>query len=240
MNIENCMIEGLKSASLDFTNNYQKVDLDYLNSKFRHNDEDNFLHSKGITFREKVESLYVTGTELYCYPELAAKLREVTDYPILKRMYPLDKTLKGIAFIRNFAYRIEEAYQDFQATLSATNKQVNALFNLYGAKRYAPVITEHSHDIMGPDYLTISGVKWQLRERNYDLYDEPMHTIDLYRLLNVKYGELYAICFEEFKPNSSYLALRLRKTCQHKGHVVWYDLNTGAKIDKPKKTTAAR
>jgi len=92
---------------------------DFLNG-FNHHDTQNtdcFIHRKGITFQEYVGRQFITGNELVYYPKLAEKLREMTDYPVLKRCYEVDQTITGLAFLKYFYDHSMEHLKNFQIEL---------------------------------------------------------------------------------------------------------------------------
>jgi len=53
-------------------------------------DTDRCIHRECIPFQKHVGRQLMSGNALLYYPELTKKLREIADYPILKRCYPVD------------------------------------------------------------------------------------------------------------------------------------------------------
>lgn len=228
-----------------FFKHYQALDFHQLSRGNYHyaDNTDYFMHHEGITFQDHVARQLMTGNELLYYPQLAKKLREIKDYPILKRSYAVDKTLKGLEFLKYFYLYSEEQFNNFHLELEQLSNQVHQFIEAHGQERHLPLID--SLDLVklpgcnGKYYLEsqaliVHGVKWPVNQKPRN---KPNHCereteyLDLHRLLNIS-PELEYLYLEDFVANTPFIQIRLAKTWQHKGHTKWYNLDTCQLVSK--------
>lgn len=229
----------------DFFNHHERLNFFDLLSGFSGSTEntDYFLHHKGITFRDHVGRQFMTGNELLYYPELAKKLREISDYPILKRCYKVDSTIRGLEFLKYFYQYSDECLKAFQIEHEQLSNQVDTLIDLHGQKRYLPLIDRlelvkiprYNHeDYLESQALILSeGVKWRVNEKSRNKPKNLKETeyLDLHRLFNIS-PEVEYLYLEDFVEGTPFIQVRLVKTWKHKGHIKWYSLDTCQSVSK--------
>lgn len=225
----------------DFSRNHKSLNFSELLPKFSSylENTDYFLHREGITFRDHVGRQLMTGNELLYYPELAKKVREIADYPMLKRSHKVDKTINGLGFLRYFYQYADMQFKNFEVELEQLSKQVDELIDLYGQERYLPLINNiefartpkcnGSYSIaIGSQAIIINNVKWPVSNKKWE---EPKNCLretdylNLHRFLNISY-EIKYIYLENFIADTPFIQVRIVKTSEHKGHTAWYNLDT--------------
>jgi len=205
---------------------YSKIDFWALWRGNRH-DTDSTISRDGLTFMDYVGKLYLTGTDLLYYPALTQHLRTVKEYPTLTRVYPVDGKIQGMAFIEYFFDYALKSFEAFRAELREASSQVDNLIHLYGRDRQIPLIDSIEADDRYPNKcytkVIINGVTWHIG----DAYSSWKITeyINLYKFFSISI-DYTCVELEDALPGTPFLALRLRKTYKHKGHVIWYNLNT--------------
>ena len=161
-------------------------------------------------------------------------MREVKKYPVLKRTYKVDGNINGMGFIEYFYELMKESFNSFMAELTLASSQVDHLIHKYGMKRKVPIINRIDVDHVSSYYqrkkLVINGITWHLKQ---DCHQELKITeyFDLKSALNIS-PDIYRVSLEDAAIGTSFIAVRIAKTWQHKGHVNWYDLKTLKKVSR--------
>jgi hypothetical protein len=204
---------------------------DFSNLCYGKNREGNFLdYNKGITFEDKVGDIVVTGNELLYYPALAHKMRNLNEYPTLKRTYAVDKDIQGIAFIEYFYNHVKKHFDAFQEELATASSFAHNLIDKYGARREIPIVTRIEVEPVNNSYyqrkkLLINNISWHIESCPRDEFKVTEY-VDLRKLFDIPY-EIQSIKLEDAILGTSLIALRLTKSpYKHKGRIYWYDLNT--------------
>jgi hypothetical protein len=209
--------------------NWKNINYDSL-----HAVANDFLDRHGLTFEDYAGCMNLAGNELYRYPELARVLQELSDYPIFRRTYEINRTLNGKAFIKYFYKTYNRCYRDFKTELASTSGRINNLIHLYGEQRRKPIINDIDKKEMPQkeiiDYLTINGVKWFVSFYK-NPYQKQVECMDLCSLLAIEAGYCDLIV-EEAIINTPFIAIRLKKDYRQKGHINWYSLDTKEKVSK--------
>ncbi|MEM2161112.1 MAG: hypothetical protein QXN55_09185 [Candidatus Nitrosotenuis sp.] len=233
--IRHCLIEEAKDVYKESLGhpNYKDIDFHSLRSSSYHTEE-GFINYNGLTFNDYVGCQYLTGNELLYYPELAKKIREIKDYPILKRSYAVDCKITGKLFFEYFLRYAIDCYQLFQTDLIEASKEVNNLIHLYGEERHTPIIDAILIESGSEGYyhrkkLLINGVVWELDGRS-DL--KITEYINFYSLLNIPAADVRYVQLEDAVLGTPFIAVRIRKSWKHKGHVQWYNLDTLKQVSK--------
>lgn len=191
-------------------------------------DTNGSISSAGLTFTDYVGKLYLTGTDLLDYPELTKHLRTVKAYPTLTRVYPVDKTIEGIAFIKYFGEYTLKSFEEFHSDVLKASRKVDNLIDLYGQTRQIPIINaigvNEDYPGLGYTKITINGINWHI-DNNWHSPHNVIEYVNLRKVFSISWDYNH-IKIEDALVGTSFLALRLRQTYQHKGQVVWYDLST--------------
>lgn len=224
------MIQASEEAYTSYKS-YKRVDFNALcegaQGDYGHG---NFISHQGLTFMDVVGRLYLTGNDLLYYPELAVKLRDIQEYPMLERVYPVNPDIKGMGFIKYFYRHVLESFKAFDADLAKASQEVNTVLNVYGMKRKVPIIdrveVENTQKPFGYRKLVINGVDWYLD--NAHSARRSTERIDLEQLLNIP-REFERVEFEGVAAGTPFLALRLGKTWKHRGRVNWYSLDSATR-----------
>jgi len=225
------MIEEKIAFPIYSISNYQNIDLWQLSYAYNHSE--GFIKQDSLYFEAQVGFLNLTGNELFYYPLLAKTLREVNDYPRLKRKYDAPKALramKGIDFLLAFVEFVKKCNDAFENERTLLSTKVNNLIQLYGAEKTPIIINQlikkENDSIKG---IEINGVAFEFYYAYSSPEQNPVSYITLSRLMagDVKeQGKDQKVHIEDVIAGTSYMAVRYRKSYQHAGHVVWYDLNT--------------
>lgn len=206
---------------------------DMYNTGFSNNERD-FLSREGITFEDYVGCMNLTGNDLYCYPTLAKALRELSEYPLLARSYAVNYSIQGKSFLKYFYKLYHKSYWNFKQELAQASSKANNLIYLYGQHRQKPIINAvKKYDVYQGkmiDYITINGVEWYVNApRNYD-DKKQTERLDLKALFSIE--NEYSALVEAVTINTPFIGIRLKKNYKQKGHVVWFSLDTKAKVSK--------
>ena len=219
-----------------FYKNFNEIDFSGL--KNNHYYDRHFISSEGIQFEDHIDNHYYTAAQLVFYPELALKLRELKDddYPTLKRTYKIDENLKGMEFIEHFYETTKKSYAIFLKVYEEACTEMNALLKKYGRKRQTPIITAFEKNAEG--HCSSRSCSVFINDVRWEMGDSPAGTkiteyLNMRYFLNVSH-EYEMLKIADVKIGSPFLALRLGKTWRHKGHVQWFDLDTGQPVSKSK------
>lgn len=212
--------------------NYASIDFDYFYYTYSRNDT-GFLNQNGITFTDYVGLYYFTSNDLLYYPMLAEKIRTVKEYPTLTSTYAVDRQMKGMAFVADFYYRMQKAFEAFQAELKEASWEVDRLIGLYGEERKIPIIESMEiHDPcprMVDEKLMINGITWYIELGYAGESRDIRESINLRKLLGIP-RDFLQVRLVDIVPGTPLLALRIGKTWGHKGQVIWYNLDTRQKM----------
>lgn len=234
MNIRQQLIEGQEPHGSKISN-YQDISAYDLARGFDYKDDD-FISSKRIKFRERVIPQYFRGEQLFYYPELTNALRNLPQevYPYIIREYPfLSDGLKGLMLFRELMHTIEKSHLAFQSELRPLREEVNRLIARYGNNRYYPIIDaihgeepRFAHQTKYYSNVTINGVAWGFAFDGYEKEELALKEISWHSLLQFKYGLYKSIEIADAKIGTPFIALRHRMEYNHKGHIIWYNLDT--------------
>jgi len=174
------------------------------------------IHRECIPFQKPVGRQLMSGNALLYYPELTKKLREMADYPILKRCYPVDEKLNSFD---QYLYQ-HTCHRAFKTELNQASLQVNQFIDTYGQQRVVPILN-NEHYKEGP--LVIHGIEWLIQSQFRLL--NPIRCINLHQLLIVPHW-VNLLSIEAIKTDTPFIAVRIRENWKHEGHVKWYSLDT--------------
>lgn len=209
--------------SKHYSGHYSKIDYQNFSTNTYHLQND-LLQDGHVCFVDYLGYQYLSNQALISYPSLTMALRQLKDYPTFSKQYPVDKSFKGMNFIRYFLNFLIESEQDFQAEIAQHHATVNNLIQLYGHERVTPVIDSVSttHGL----WLKISGVTWQMLYRYKNNHTSHIHHINIDEAFNPYNAFKNFRLLEAFIPGTPYLAFRVAKACKHRGRLTWYSLET--------------
>lgn len=165
-------------------------------------------------------------TLLY-YPELAKKLRNLDDYPILKRSYAVDKTIQGLAFIDYFHHHVKACHKDFKTVLHQASMRVNQLIDEHGQKRLTPILTNETYRKYQP--LMIHGIEWSVKGPMNSMNLNFSNCINLHRLFTIP-NKIICVEIEEVMTQTPFMAVRIINKWGDEGDVKWYSLDTRQRV----------
>ena len=229
------MIKQSKPETI-YSSNYRRIDFSTLYHAY--NSSDAFIGYDQLNFDAQIGYQNLTGNELIYYPQLAKALRNVPEYPILKKSYKASKDLTkktGMEFLIAFTEFAKQCHQEFEQERALLSSRVNNYIQMFGMEK-APVminglVRTENGTLIG---IEINGIKFELAGRyhyshkekkaaeciniDYLVYDEKDQDSQRYRII------------EDYIPESPYLAIRYKKYRQT-GHLVWYNLDTLQRVN---------
>jgi hypothetical protein len=208
--------------------NFHNFDFYRLSTSARYNDNSSFIHRDGLLFEDYIGCMNLAGNELYCYPALANSLRQQPEYPIIKRCYPINETLKGKAFIKYFYKRFNRCYWEFKKQQAALSCQVNNLIYLYGQERQIPIITSFKereiHQGKLIEGLVINGVDWFIATDWNEDRKKQTECLNLRKMLAI--SNEYYFTLEIALMGTPFMGIRIKRHHKQKGQIKWYCLDT--------------
>ncbi len=186
-----------------------------------------------FNFEAQTGYLNLTGSELLHYPELAKHLQKIKDYPCIQRKFEAPEELRkktGIDFLLAFTDFAKQCHESFETERALIATQVNNLIQLYGVEK--PILKINALIRNENDRITgieINNVAFSFYCPHSSRGQNPTSTIFLSTVLAGDKKEDIQnsrINVEEIIAGSPYFSIRYRKTYGHKGHVVWYNINT--------------
>ncbi len=196
-------------------------------TKFHHDEK--FITENSLCFWDLTGAMQFTGNELFAYPDLAIKLRGLSDYPKMKREYAAPQELKkmaGIVFLSAFTEFAQTSYETFTCEKTKIDTTINHLIGEHGNNNAYPIIESAERwPAGGIRMVSIHGVEWQLTD-SYNM-DQPLETICLSKLPEIKgLADLKRIQVDGVLIGSPFIALRLFIGDSKNGRQVWYCLHS--------------